>query len=275
MLVWGCIQISLQLAFSDYTNSKGNVGWHTYLELITNPRSTGQFWYLHTLFLVGLVYAVLKVFLRIDYKKQLLIGVSLYVLCAIDNHFAFTYQAKISFLNDFFKYYLFFALGDAISNWIMQEKSAILFSSKKFIIPLTISFFFIQYFFTEINMREGNNYFVENQMPLFFLLVALVGCALSLSVSFSLKSRNKLRFLRVVGYNSVHIYCMQIIIMSASRQLLISLVHITDPTILSLLVLFAGIFFPIIIYQLCLRLNMWWIFTLKRPDEEIKYLKGS
>ena len=275
MIVWGFIQISLQLVFSSYTNSKGDVGWNTYLELFTNPRSTGQFWYLHALFLVGVVYATLKVFLNIGYKTQLIIGAALYTLCAIDNHYAFSYEAKLGFINDFMKYYLFFAIGDAISNQIFQEKTAALFSSYKLIIPLVLSFVTIQYFFTEINMKEGNNYFVENQMPLFFLLVALVGCALSISVSFSLKKRNSMRFLRVVGYNSVHIYCMQIIIMSVSRQIFMKLVHINNPTLLSILVLSTGILFPILIYQICLRMNLWWLFTLKRPDEEIKYIRAE
>jgi hypothetical protein len=273
MVVWGFIQISLQLVFSNYTNSKGEVGWHTFLELFTNPRSTGQFWYLHALFLVGVIYATLKVFLKIDYKVQLFIGAMFYILCAIDNHYAFSYDLKLGFINDFLKYYLFFAIGDAISHWIMQEKTAILFSSKKLIIPLILSFLTIQYFFTEINMKEGNNYFVENQMPLFFLLVALVGCALSLAVSFSLKKRNSMRFLRVVGYNSVHIYCMQIIVMSVSRQIFIKLMHVNNPTILCFMVLGTGILAPIIIYQICLRMNMWWLFTLKRPDEEINHIK--
>jgi fucose 4-O-acetylase-like acetyltransferase len=275
MIVWGFIQISLQLVFSSYTNSKGDVGWNTYLELFTNPRSTGQFWYLHALFLVGVVYAILKVFLNIGYKTQLIIGAALYTLCAIDNHYAFSYQAKLGFINDFLKYYLFFAIGDAVSNKIFQEKTAAVFSSYKLIIPLLLSFVTIQYFFTEINMRVGNNYFVENQMPLFFLLVALVGCALSLSVSFSLKKRNSMRFLRVIGYNSVHIYCMQIIVMSVSRQLLMKLAHIENPTILALLVLSTGIMVPIFIYQICLRMNLWWLFTLKRPDEEIKHIRAE
>lgn len=275
MVVWGFIQISLQLVFSGYTNSEGDVGWNTYLELFTNPRSTGQFWYLHALFLVGVIYAILKVFLNIGYKTQLIIGAALYILCAIDNHSAFSYEANLGFINDFLKYYLFFAIGDAISNRILQEKTADLFSSYKLIIPLVLSFITIQYFFTEINMKEGNNYFVENKMPLFFLLVALVGCSLSLSVSFSLKKRNSMRFLRVIGYNSIQIYCMQIIVMSVSRQILMKLVHIENPTILSLLVLSTGIIVPVIIYQICLRMNLWWLFTLKRPDEEIKYIRAK
>jgi fucose 4-O-acetylase-like acetyltransferase len=272
MVVWGFIQIGLQMVFASHTNAGGEVGWHTFIDLFTNPRATGQFWYLHALFLVGIVYATLKVFLGINYKVQLAIGLAFYTLCAIDNANGYTYDTQIGFINDFLKYYLFFAIGDAISNWMMEEKTAKLFSSPKFILSLIIAFITIQYFFTDINLKAGNNYHVENQMPLFFLLVAIVGCALSLAVSFSLKKKNALPFLRVIGYNSVHIYCMQIIVMSVSRQFLQKIFGIDNPTVLALLVLTTGILLPMIVYQICLRLNMWWLFSLKKPTAELNHI---
>jgi fucose 4-O-acetylase-like acetyltransferase len=273
MAVWGFIQIALQLVFAPYTNAQGVVGWHSFYELFTNPRSTGQFWYLHALFLVGIVYALLKVFLGINYKTQLAIGVVFYCLCAIDNANAYSYTIELSFINDFLKYYLFFAIGDAISNWMMEEKTAKLFSSYKFILPLIIAFITIQYFFTEVNLKNGNNYHVENHMPLFFLLVALVGCTLSLAVSFSLKKKKSFQFLRVIGYHSVSIYCMQIIVMSVSRQFLQKILGIDNPNVLLLLVLTTGILIPMIIYQICIRINMWWLFSLKKPTDELKSIE--
>ena len=71
MLVWGIIQISLQILFSDYTNSKSEISTSSYLYLITNPRATGQFWYLNALFFVGIIYSVLKEYLKLNFKHQL------------------------------------------------------------------------------------------------------------------------------------------------------------------------------------------------------------
>jgi len=268
MLVWGIIQISLQLLFSSYTNSKGDVGLMSYVYLITDPRSTGQFWYLNALFFVGIIYAFLKVKLKFNVLQQFIFGSILYTLCAIDN----AYEINIGFLNDIFKYYLFFAIGDAVAKLIMDERATKFFTSWKTILPLLVSFITIQYFFTEINMNKGNNYFVENKMPLFFLLVALVGCSLSIAVSFSLKKSNSLKFLRVVGYNSVHIYCLQIIVMSISRQLYMKL-GMTNPSLIALTVLASGVLVPIIVYNICLRINLWWLFTLKKPTDELNFIQ--
>lgn len=273
MLVWGIIQVTLQLAFSGYTNSAADITARSYLDLLLNPRSTGQFWYLNALFLVGVVYALLRTFLRLSVQHQLILGLVIYFLCWYDHHVAFTYEHKLGFINDFLKYYLFFAIGDFISGFMLSERAQVVFTSRKLILPLLAAFLIIQWFFTEINLREGSNYHVENKMPLFFLAVALIGCALSMAVSFSLKKRGALPFLRVIGYHSVHIYCMQIIVMSVFRLIFMRFVHIENPTILMALVLLAGVFVPIFIYQLCLRLNLWALFSLKKPEDEISYLR--
>lgn len=269
MLVWGVIQISLQILFSAYTNS--DVTPVSYLYLLIYPRATGQFWYLNALFCVGIIYAVLKAKLKFELKHQLILGLILYSICAYIN----TTTLNIGFAIDICKYYLFFAIGDAISSYMLEEKTAKVFTSWKVILPLFIAFITIQYFFTKINMAEGNNYYVENHMPVFFLAVALVGCAISIALSFTLKKYQALPFLRVVGYNSVHIYCMQIIAMSVTRLVLMKFIGITNVPLLALLILMGGLIIPMITYNICLRLGMWWLFTLKKPEEEINYLAAS
>ena len=268
MLVWGVIQISLQLLFSNYTNSKNDINYYYYVYLITDPRVTGQFWYLNALFFVGVIYAILKVKLRFTVWYQLFLGIFFYVLCGYIN----SQSINLGAINDILKYYLFFAVGDAISGFMLNDKTADLFTSRKVVIPLVISFFVIQYIFTEINLKNGSNYHVENGIPLFFLLVAIVGCAMSISVSFSLKKHQKLNFLRVVGYNSVHIYCLQIIVMSLARHFYMNILKLQNVPFLALLILTTGILLPMVIYNICLRLNAWWLFTLKKPVEEIEVI---
>jgi fucose 4-O-acetylase-like acetyltransferase len=356
LLVWGIIQISLQLVFADYTNSKGEVDFKSYLYLITFPRATGQFWYLNALFFVGIIYAVLKSVFKVAIKYQLILGLLLYFTCS---YFS-THNIQVGALNDIFKYYLFFAIGDAISGFMLSEKTATLFTSRKVIIPLLISFIIIQLIFTNLNLKSGkltvtpnfgrapysfsldnqsfgstkpsksftfndlsqgyhtvnikdaygcietftkkinddskgfdstvlnatncsnlvknsilvtatkcSNYHVENDIPLFFLLVALVGCAMSIAFSFTLKKYNKLKFIRIVGYNSVHIYCLQIIVMSVSRMIFIKFLGINNVPLLALLILSMGVLVPMVIYNVSLRFNLWWMFTLKKPTEEI------
>lgn len=265
MMVWGIIQISLQILFSAHTNS--DVTPISYLYLLIFPRATGQFWYLNALFFVGIIYSVLKAKANFNVRHQLVFGLILYTICAYIN----STTINVGFVNDICKYYLFFAIGDAISSFMLDEKAAKIFSSWKVLVPLLASFIIIQYFFTKINMAADNNYYVENHMPVFFLAVALVGCAVSISASFALKKHGALPALRVIGYNSVHIYCMQIIAMSVARLVLMK-IGITYIPLLTLLILTAGLVIPMITYNICLRLGMWWMFTLKKPEDEIKYI---
>jgi fucose 4-O-acetylase-like acetyltransferase len=126
-----------------------------------------------------------------------------------------------------------------------------------------------------MNLNAGDNYYIENQVPQFFLIVALVGCTFSICVSFLLKKYDAFKFLRVIGYNSVHIYCLQIIVMSISRQVFSHLFHINNIPLLVLLTLMAGIFLPMVIYNLCLRVNLWWMFSLKKPIDELNFIKSK
>ncbi len=281
MMVWGIIQITLQILMSGSAHTNSDVDPVSYLYLLIWPRTTGQFWYLNALFFVGIIYAVLKSFLKFKLGHQLALGLTLYALNAYFNHKG----TNIYLGADICKYYLFFAIGDAISGFMLEEKTAKIFTSWKLIVPLLASFITIQYFFTKINMQphlntqtnvmEVSNYYIENHMPLFFLVVALIGCAMSIAFSFSLKKYNKARFLRVVGYNSVHIYCMQIIAMSVARLVFVKLLGISYVPLLALMILAAGLLIPMIFYNICLRLNMWWLFTLRKPEEEILFIKNE
>lgn len=271
MLLWGIIQISLQIIFSDYTNSADSIDYKAYYYLITDPRVTGQFWYLNALFFVGIIYAITSVKLHFNQNRQLALGLLLYGVSAYIHKNAIDLGA----INDVLKYYLFFAIGDAISTYIMQDQAKQWLTSPKVMFTLLAGFIINQFFFTQLNMSAGNNYYIENQWPIFFLLVALTGCALSLSISFKLTEIRRLKFLRVIGYNSVHIYCMQIIIMSATRVACARFFHLENPIVLTVIMLTAGILVPIIIYNICLRLQMWWWFTLKKPVAELEFSRKS
>ncbi len=266
LFVWGIIQISMQIFFSGYTNSDTHP--ISYLYLIIDPRSTGQFWYLNALFCVGILYAFLKVKLKFKLWQHLLVGLIFYFGLA----FIRTKQINLGFVNDILQYYIFFALGDAVSKFIMYEKGKKLFSSWKLFLPLMVAFIAVQYFFTKLNIDNGDTYFVEHRMPFYFLLVALVGCAFSISISFSLSRLQIMPFLRVVGYHSVHIYCVQIIAISIVRLFLMKFLGITDALILVVAVWPSAILLSMFFYNICLRLNMWWLFSLKYPEEELRYL---
>jgi uncharacterized membrane protein len=103
-------------------------------------------------------------------------------------------------------------------------------------------------------------------MPLFYLIVALVGCALSMNISFILSKLKQLKFLTTIGFHSIHIYCMQIIAMAGTRIILLKYFKMDDIPLLTCLILFAGILLPILAYKMLISMNAWWLFTLQKPS---------
>lgn len=269
MLVWGCIQIGLQILFSDYTNSGQSISWHSFLDLLTDPRKTGQFWYLHALFSVGLLYAFIHRFVTQNTGLQILLGLILYAVSAYVNDTGLEFY----FFNDVFKYYLFFGLGTLVAPYLFSSLGTDRLLKPALVIPIFVSFVGLQYLFTELNRQSNSYYFVENHMAYLFLPVALVGCTASIIFSAWLKKINTLKALRVLGYHSVHIYCMQIICMSVIRLVFVKAIPGMSPLILSFFMLLIGLGLPIVIYRVGLNIGIWYLFTLKKPKEDIAALK--
>lgn len=275
LLIWGFIEISLQIIAVRFThlNIDQGIGPAKYLKLITDPRDTGHFWYLNALFCIGVIYAFLKSVLKLKPFLQIILGFILFSISA----YIHIHDIEAGFLTDVFAYYIFFALGDLISKVMLDEKNIQRFSSWKIFLPLLLVFLTIQYFFTEINLRpsdDGNN-FVERKMPFFFLIEALVGCATSISFSFLLQKHKFFTWIRIVGYHSLFIYCMQMIVMNFTRIFLQSILHIDYSPALIILVWSSGIVLPIFFYNFCLKYNLWWLYTFRKPKRQVEYFQSS
>jgi hypothetical protein len=160
---------------------------------------------------------------------------------------------------------------------MLEQKNVNRFSSWKTFFPLLVVFGTIQFFFTRINLRpsvDGISY-VEHQMPFFFLIEALVGCTVSVNFSFLLQRYKAFTFLRVVGFHSLFVYCMQIIVMTFARTVFVSILHFTYIPLLIPLVWGSGIVLPIFFYNFCLRYNFWWLYTFRKPEKQTEYLRSN
>lgn len=275
LLIWGIIEITFQIIAARFTNFSihNDVSPAKYLKLITDPRQTGHFWYLNALFCIGVIYASIKSIIKLKPVWQVLLGLFLYSVSAYLN----IHDQRAGFLNDVFEYYFFFALGDLISNVMLDDKNIQRFSSWKIFFPLLAAFVIIQYYFTQINLKPSvyGDRFVELKMPFFFLTEALVGCTTSVSFSFLLQKYKLFTWIRLVGYHSLFIYCMQIIVMTFARIFFQSLLHINYTPALILLVWSSGIILPIFFYNFCLSYNLWWLYTFRKPEKQVEYLKDT
>ncbi|MES2703007.1 MAG: acyltransferase [Bacteroidota bacterium] len=275
LLIWGIIEITMQIVSAKLSpfSANGHVSPTKYVQLLTDPRETGHFWYLNALFCIGVIYAFVRQVLKLGHIAQLSVGLALF--CVSSN--IHLHDLKAGLFTDVFQFYIFFAIGDFLSDVLLNEQVRQRLSRWVVFIPLGIAFLVMQYFFAQINLRpsaEGIN-FVEHKMPFFYLIEALVGCAFSMSVSFMLQKYGKATWLRVIGYHSLFIYCMQMIVMDLTRIAFNRVLHISYPPALVLAVWAGGIILPIFIYNFCLKYRLWWLYTYKRPKRQVEYLRTA
>jgi fucose 4-O-acetylase-like acetyltransferase len=275
LLIWGILETTLQIIaarFTGFTNNTSNAGLTRYINLIIDPRQTGHFWYLNALFCIGVIYASIKSIFKLKPVLHVLLGFALYAVSA----YIHVHDINAFLLTDIFEYYFFFALGDLISNIMLDEKNIQRFSSWKIFVPLLVIFLIVQYHFTDLNIKyQSYNRYVELKMPLFFLLEALIGCTTSVSFSFLLQKYKVFTWIRIVGYHSLFIYCMQIVAMTFARIFFQNFLHITYTPALIMLVWTSGIALPIFFYNFCLRYNLWWLYTFRKPEKQVDYLRHT
>ena len=259
LLIWGTIHITLQLIFSKYINAQRTP--FDYLNLIINPRQIEQFWYLNALFFVGILYALVKTKFNIPAWKQVLLGAVLFSASTL----LYQQHIQIGFLFDVMFFYMFFAIGDLIADYILNTKNYRFLTSPWTLLAITPVFIVVQYFFTDINLEHKDDYFVQYQVPLLYAVSALIGASFIISLSFNLERLNLLRFLRVVGFHSLYIYVMHLMITAFTRVFFVRIIGTTDIPVIMITSIIAGIVIPIMFYNIATRLGATWLFTL-RPE---------
>jgi fucose 4-O-acetylase-like acetyltransferase len=273
LLLWGSIQITLQLIFKNYVNAD-RVPFD-YVNLLIKPRQIEQFWYLHTLFLTGSLYAILKVYGKLKMLHQILLGILLF---SITGYFRYNDLGGHLFILDVFFYYIFFAVGDMFGKMILDPKNYKIFSSNKTFFIFAPLFIMLEFFFTRINMAHGHesgyrqpDYYVQNQLPAFFLIVGLIGGAFLIHCSFLLQKLNKLKWVRIIGYHSLYIYAIHLAVTAATRIFFRNVLHYNEFFLLLGVSTVLGIVVPIVFFNITDRLGMWWLFTLKNPNASKKH----
>jgi fucose 4-O-acetylase-like acetyltransferase len=259
LMVWGSIQVTLQLLFAGYASAEREP--MDYVHLIIDPRKIEQFWYLNALFFVSVLYALVHWYGKAKPWQQLVLGVILYALsgyCHIN-------KIHIGFLIDVLFFYLFFAVGHMFSDMVLNMKNhRILSSWRTTVIALPI-FVLVQHYFTYLNLQHQDDYYVQFQRPAIFAVTALIGGAFVIQVSFLLQKLNIMRFLRVIGYHSLYIYVMHLMITSAIRNLLSKTFGMENIPVLMVVSVTVGVILPVILYNMAERAGAWWLFTLKKP----------
>lgn len=254
-LIWSFIQVTLQIVFWQFANS--DRGWEDYTYILYQPRKLDQFWYLPALFNATLVYVLVKVKFKPRAWAQLLLGLLLY--------FASRYLRNYSMLSDWMEFYLFFAMGDAMYRLFFKPSTQRFLKNPWTLLAVLPVFTIVQVLYLQ---REENYYRDTLWGEALFLGIALVGCFSMFVLAFRMQSWNIMRFLRVLGYHSLYIYLMHVLVMGAVRVTLTKLFNITNVPILLFCCIAAGVVIPVIIYNLLIKDGIgWFLFTFRKKKK--------
>jgi fucose 4-O-acetylase-like acetyltransferase len=267
LLIWGVLQISLQLFFADYVNAQRQLIDYWYL--IVQPRKIEQFWYLNALFLVGIIYATIKVKFKLTTKQHIILALVFYATGAYLHHIQS--KAGAYMFTDVFHYYLFFAIGNWVGPVLLHHDVVKTYAKATYLVPFLLLFVVTHYFFTKINLDKGIDFYVEHYVPAYFLAVSLTGCAFIILIAMGLQRMGMLKFLRIIGYHSLYIYVMHLIVLAGARTILKHALHITNIPLLMFLAITMAIVIPVAVYNVVSKGGGWWLFTLKKPEDEINY----
>ena len=112
------------------------------------------------------------------------------------------------------------------------------------------------------------DYFNHFKDQLDFLFIALIGCLSMFILAFHLQQLKILSFLRVLGYHSLQIYVMHVIVTAFVRLSMIIVFQITDPVALLITSMAFGIVLPVLFYNLMIKDGpLWFLFHLKKSGK--------
>lgn len=270
--VWGIIQLSLQMIFTRFTNGHPTVS--SYLHLFYLPREIAQFWYLYALFNVSVLYALSKYYFKLKAWHNIIIGIIFFYLSA------YVYQEHINtaFGFDILHNYIFFAIGDLVSSYMLDKKHQSYFESGKNLLIMLLPFCLVQTYFLwqNINHSTAKYMYVEYYQPAVFLLIAIVGCAFIVHLTFFMQKKNVLSWLTILGRHSLYIYVAHVIAFSCVRIILNKGLGIDNVAVILISGIVSAQVIPLMLYKLAERLHMRWIFTLEeQPQPNTKLSKDN
>lgn len=266
-LIWAVIQITLQIIFSGYSNSDST--YQDYLYILYQPKAIAHFWYLPALFNSTLVFVLMKSRFRIRPMPHLILGVMFFLLAPFLN--------EISMMSNWMRFYIFLIIGDALSGFILKRETKQQLQRPIYfmlMIPLFVAAQF--YYFNVIGVRSLENdsatlhvnYLIYIYKELSFLLVSFIGCGTFLLLSFLIERWNRLKWLRIVGFHSLYIYIMHVIVVAFFRTVLIRAFGLDHYLLLLITAICMGVIIPIAFYNLIGKKYLWFLFSLSRNKRE-------
>jgi hypothetical protein len=173
---------------------------------------------------------------------------------------------QISILSDWMMFYFFFALGDLVSKLFFKDNfQKVLKSPYTFLATIPLFIISQMYFINHDIDSTSTHFLIQSQ----FIIIAVIGCFSMFVLAFLVQRLNILAFLRIVGYHSLYIYVMHVMIAACARIVLTKFFGIYNTEVLLLTGIFFGVTASIILYNIFIRNGIFWfLFTYKKPKSK-------
>lgn len=247
--IWATVQVTLQIFLSRFTNA--DRGWIDYLYILVHPREIDQFWFLYALFNSAMLFALLTKYVSANRWHHLILSLIFYYLSR--------FVQEYSLIHDLLYYYVFLVIGTLISRFILKKENFPLLASARLSLFMLPVFLATQWYWLSTPDID----------PFLFALVALIGCSFMLNISFILHRKNRLKVLRIVGYHSLYVYILHVIVTSAVRILAIKIGYTYTPVLL-IINIALGTFLPIAFYNFLCNRGLYYLFELKNSERSGK-----
>lgn len=249
-LVWAFILLTLQILFSDFTNSHRS--FSDYKLIIVQPRELDHMWYLLALFNTTLVFLLMHFFVK---RYAYIILFASFVL-----HCSYLPLRDYSLISDIFFHLVFFAAGYMISP-LVKRYADIGFKNVFRLLVISIPVFIAGQLFW---IGRVNEYYEPESYLLLpvFLVITFVACWVIYLCSLVLAKKRLLKFLPSIGLESMYIYILHLPVIAGLRYVLVKKIGIVDAGIVVAASLFCGILVPIMFHRISSKLNMNFLFIL-------------
>jgi len=249
-VLWAVITLLLQISFRQFSNARRN--WDDFIDILVQPRTLDQLWYLFALFNASLLYLFLNTVLV---RKQWL-----HFLIAACLHYVSFFVHPYSLFSDFFYFYLFFYAGALISEYLLDAgwRNKV-FTTSNFILILPV--FIIGQWFWFVNKEQTG--------PIEFLFIAinLIGCYVLFMTAMLLARSGKNEWFAYIGTYSLYVYILHVQVAAIVRKLVRGVYHQIDPWLLLFICVLCGIVIPIVLVSGLRKYGIERLFTLQKSRE--------
>lgn len=263
--LWGAIHLTLQIIFSQYSNSDKDIGYYAFL--FTFPRAIDQFWYLYTLFAAMVIFATLN-FRLLKFSAPMNVAVALAMYLA--SYFITTDDFS---LHDILFYYLFLVFGFLMAETLLPVDST--FFRGKWLVYFLPVFVVLQIVWqiyypdaTQLHQLDFGGFLI-------FVPITIIGSLMLFFISNKLDEWGLLKSLRYIGSHSLYIYIMHLMFTSIIRVILLKVYPEIPPLLMLVLIIAGGVFIPIICYRIFVRFNISGLFEPPQRVRNVIYGKSK